>query len=46
MVMWRYYLFVFLPGLALKNIAKISLDPDGFLPDILPENNSWPLEKQ
>ena len=36
----------FLPGLALKNIAKISLDPDGFLPDILPENNSWPLEKQ
>jgi hypothetical protein len=36
----------FLPGLALKNIAKISLDPDGFLPDIFPENNTWPLEKQ
>ncbi len=37
---------IYLPGIVLKNIAKICIDPDGFLPDISPENNSWPLQKK
>jgi hypothetical protein len=35
-----------LPGVSLGNVAKISLDPDGFLPDIAKENNVWPKEEE
>ena len=34
-----------LPGISLKDVLKITLDPDGFFPDVFMENNSWPIEK-
>ena len=37
---------ILLPGVSLGNVAKISLDPDGFLPDIAKENNVWPKEEE
>ena len=37
---------ILLPGVSLGNVAKISLDPDGFLPDIAKENNVWPREEE
>jgi hypothetical protein len=35
-----------LPGISIKDVLKITLDPDGFLPDVFMENNSWPIEKE
>jgi aminopeptidase N len=35
-----------LPGISIKEVLKITLDPDGFLPDVFMENNSWPIEKE